>query len=169
MARTSKPLPPRSAQRAESGEGSITLQPTMEGSQPAPIPNPLPLAPQAATVATPLVVDEPRNVTVDLFRALADPIRLELLGLIAAYGPVCVCHLEEALPYKQPRISKHLGTLKRAGLVTSRRQGTWVYYELNEEMLAVAGDYLEQVKGSARALHAADYCPEPGATEIRPA
>jgi DNA-binding transcriptional ArsR family regulator len=146
---------------AATSVGSTTLRRTMADTQPAPIPNPLPLAAQASTVAQPLVIDEPRNVTVDVFRALADPIRLELLGLIAAYGPVCVCHLEEALPYKQPRISKHLGTLKRAGLVTSRRQGTWVYYQLNDEALGVADDFLAQLKTSARGLHAADYCPEP--------
>jgi ArsR family transcriptional regulator len=89
------------------------------------------------------------NVTVDVFRALADPIRLELLALIAANGPMCVCHLEEALRYKQPRISKHLGTLRRAGLVHSRREGTWVYYELNDEMLEVATSFIDQVQTSA--------------------
>jgi ArsR family transcriptional regulator, arsenate/arsenite/antimonite-responsive transcriptional repressor len=129
--------------------------------RPRPVSNPLPLAQNASAIARPLVVDEPRNLTAEVFRALADPIRLELLGLVAAYGPVCVCHLEEALPYKQPRISKHLATLKRAGLVSSRREGTWVYYQLNEEGVGVAGDFLEQLKTSTRGLHAADYCPEP--------
>jgi ArsR family transcriptional regulator len=104
------------------------------------------------------VVHEPRNVTADLFRALGDPIRLELLAQIAAFGPICVCHLEEALPYKQPRISKHLGTLRRAGLVRSRREGTWVYYELNEEMLDVASEFVDQLKLSARVPHEADHC-----------
>lgn len=100
-------------------------------------------------------------MTVDVFRALADPVRLELLALIAARGPICVCHLEEALPYKQPRISKHLGTLRRAGLVSSRREGTWVYYQLNEDTLEVAASFVEQVKGSAQAPHEADRCEEP--------
>jgi ArsR family transcriptional regulator len=109
----------------------------------------------------PHIVNEPRNVTVDVFRALADPIRLELLALIAAHGPMCVCHLEEALAYKQPRISKHLSTLKRAGLVTSRREGTWVYYQLSDGMLDVARSFIDQVQASARAPHEADHCPEP--------
>jgi ArsR family transcriptional regulator, arsenate/arsenite/antimonite-responsive transcriptional repressor len=107
---------------------------------------------------SPHVVHEPRNVTADVFRALGDPIRLELLAQIAAFGPICVCHLEEALPYKQPRISKHLGTLRRAGLVRSRREGTWVYYELNEEMLDVASEFVDQLKLSARVPHEADRC-----------
>jgi len=125
------------------------------------IARPLPLVGDGKPIATPHIVSEPRNVTVDVFRALADPIRLELLALIAANGPMCVCHLEEALRYKQPRISKHLGTLRRAGLVRSRREGTWVYYELNDEMLEVATSFIDQVQTSARAPHEADHCAEP--------
>jgi ArsR family transcriptional regulator, arsenate/arsenite/antimonite-responsive transcriptional repressor len=132
-----------------------------EAKQAKAVARPLPLVSQAKPVAMPHIVSEPRNVTVDVFRALADPIRLELLALIAANGPLCVCHLEEALPYKQPRISKHLGTLRRAGLVRGRRQGTWVYYELDEEMLDVATRFIGQVQTSARTPHEADYCAEP--------
>jgi ArsR family transcriptional regulator, arsenate/arsenite/antimonite-responsive transcriptional repressor len=112
-------------------------------------------------LAMPQIVSEPRNVTVDVFKALGDPVRLELLALIAARGPLCVCHLEEALSYKQPRISKHLATLRKAGLVRSRREGTWVYYELNDEMLDVATAFVEQVRESAQAPHEADFCAEP--------
>lgn len=112
----------------------------------------------APSLAQPHIVHEPRNMTSEVFRALADPIRLELLALIAAHGPICVCHLEEALQYKQPRISKHLGTLRKAGLVKSRREGTWVYYELNESNLDLATSFIDQVKASAQTPHAADYC-----------
>ncbi|HEY2938617.1 MAG TPA: metalloregulator ArsR/SmtB family transcription factor [Gaiellaceae bacterium] len=125
------------------------------------IARPLPLVGDGKPLATPQIVHEPRNVTVEVFRALADPIRLELLALIAANGPICVCHLEEALSYKQSRISKHLGTLRRAGLVRSRRQGTWVYYDVNEEMLDVATSFIGDVQASARTPHEADYCAEP--------
>jgi ArsR family transcriptional regulator, arsenate/arsenite/antimonite-responsive transcriptional repressor len=136
-------------------------EPTPEPTPAPQIPRPLPTIQPAGRVAVPHIVSEPRNVTVDVFRALADPIRLELLALIAANGPMCVCHLEEALAYKQPRISKHLSTLRKAGLVSSRRQGTWVYYQLNDEMLEVATSFIDQVQASARAPHEADYCPEP--------
>jgi ArsR family transcriptional regulator, arsenate/arsenite/antimonite-responsive transcriptional repressor len=128
---------------------------------PRSIAQPLPTIRPAAQIAVPHVVNEPRNLTLDVFRALADPVRLELLALIAARGPICVCHLEEALPYKQSRISKHLGTLRRAGLVSSRREGTWVYYQLNEDTLAIATSFVEQVKGSAHVPHEADRCEEP--------
>jgi ArsR family transcriptional regulator len=105
------------------------------------------------------VVAETRNLTVEAFRALADPVRLELLALVAAHGPICVCHLEERLPYSQSRISKHLGTLRRAGLVAGRREGAWVYYETSGEMLAVARDFLDQLGLSLQKPHEADICP----------
>jgi ArsR family transcriptional regulator, arsenate/arsenite/antimonite-responsive transcriptional repressor len=112
-------------------------------------------------VATQRIVAEPRNVTVEMFRALADPIRLELLAQIAARGPLCVCHLQEELPYSQSRISKHLGTLRRAGLVTSRREGTWIYYEVDEDALRTSRDFIDQLESSLHTPHVADYCPPP--------
>lgn len=125
------------------------------------IARPLEVVQPRAPLAEPRVVAEPRNLTVAAFRALADPIRLELLARIAAYGPICVCHLEEQLPYSQSRISKHLGTLRRAGLVTARREGTWAYYETSEEMLAVAQEFLDQIGASLRTPHEADLCTDP--------
>jgi ArsR family transcriptional regulator len=114
-----------------------------------------------APVATPRIVDEPRNLTVDVYRALADPIRLELLARIAARGPVCVCHLQEDLPYSQPRISKHLATLRRAGLVSARREGNWVYYSAEPEALEVAREFIDQLERSIHTPHAADDCASP--------
>jgi ArsR family transcriptional regulator, arsenate/arsenite/antimonite-responsive transcriptional repressor len=109
-------------------------------------------------VAQPRVVDEPRNLTVETYRALADPIRLELLALIAARGPICVCHLEEELPYTQPRISKHLATLRRAGLVSTRRERNWVYYSAELDGLEVAREFIDQLEQSIRIPHSADSC-----------
>jgi ArsR family transcriptional regulator, arsenate/arsenite/antimonite-responsive transcriptional repressor len=111
-----------------------------------------------AKVAKPRVIDEPRNLTLDIFKALADPVRLELIAHIAACGPICVCHLEEALPYRQPRISRHLGVLRRAGLVSSRREGNWVYYSTNTEALEAAQEYLEELRATMRVPHLADTC-----------
>jgi ArsR family transcriptional regulator len=121
----------------------------------------LPVLQPRAPLAEPRVVAETRNLTVEIFRALADPVRLELLARVAAYGPICVCHLEEQLPYSQSRISKHLGTLRRAGLVSSRREGAWVYYETSEEMLAVAREFIDQLGTSLRTPHEADFCEPP--------
>lgn len=64
------------------------------------------------------------------FSALADPVRLRLLSIIAANGQtgVCVCDLVEPSGRSQPTVSHHLKTLREAGLVTSERRGTWAWY-----------------------------------------
>jgi ArsR family transcriptional regulator, arsenate/arsenite/antimonite-responsive transcriptional repressor len=138
MTSKSTPAAPASTTRSE---GSATLAVAMETTEGVGIARPLKVVEPRRPLAEPRVVAETRNLTVEAFRALADPIRLELLARVAAYGPICVCHLEEQLPYSQSRISKHLGALRRAGLVSSRREGTWVYYETSEEMLAAAREY----------------------------
>ncbi|MGW5681902.1 metalloregulator ArsR/SmtB family transcription factor [Nonomuraea sp. NPDC003754] len=65
-----------------------------------------------------------------MFKALADPIRLRLLSLIASHagGEACVCDLTGPFEVSQPTISHHLKVLREAGLVGSERRGTWVYY-----------------------------------------
>ncbi|ACZ43558.1 transcriptional regulator, ArsR family [Thermobaculum terrenum ATCC BAA-798] len=66
-----------------------------------------------------------------LLRALADPTRLGILKLLAASDrPVCVCELVDRFPLGQPTISHHLGVLRKAGLVSAYRQGTWMYYQI---------------------------------------
>jgi ArsR family transcriptional regulator len=97
-------------------------------------------------------------LTVEIYRALADPIRLQLIALIAARGPICVCHLEEELPYSQPRISKHLATLRRAGLVSTRREANWVYYSVDLDGLGVAREFMDALEQSIHTPHAADSC-----------
>ncbi|HEV2304344.1 MAG TPA: metalloregulator ArsR/SmtB family transcription factor [Candidatus Acidoferrales bacterium] len=64
-----------------------------------------------------------------LFRALADPTRLRLLNLVGG-REVCVCYLVEILGLNQPKISRHLAYLRRAGLVEVRREGKWMHYRL---------------------------------------
>jgi ArsR family transcriptional regulator len=76
-------------------------------------------------------------------KALADPTRLRILGLVAG-GEVCVCHLHEALGIPQPTASRHLAYLRRAGLVDTRRDGLWVYYRL----ATLADDALHTLVGA---------------------
>jgi ArsR family transcriptional regulator, arsenate/arsenite/antimonite-responsive transcriptional repressor len=64
-----------------------------------------------------------------LFKALGDETRLRIVALLS-HGELCVCHLEEALGLSQPKVSRHLATLRAAGVVEDRRDGTWVYYRL---------------------------------------
>lgn len=64
-----------------------------------------------------------------VLKALADGTRLRILGLLTT-GEVCVCHIHESLKISQPKASRHLAYLRRAGLVTTRREGLWVHYRL---------------------------------------
>ncbi|MDX6575339.1 MAG: ArsR family transcriptional regulator, arsenate/arsenite/antimonite-responsive transcriptional [Blastocatellia bacterium] len=66
-----------------------------------------------------------------LFKALADRTRLRLIGLIGD-SEVCVCFLVVILKISQPKISRHLAYLRRAGMVTARREGKWMHYRLTE-------------------------------------
>ena len=76
-----------------------------------------------------------------LFRALADPIRLRLIHLIAG-REICVCFLVEIMDMSQPKISRHLAYLRRAGLVAARSDGKWVHYRLTEPADETAAEIL---------------------------
>jgi ArsR family transcriptional regulator len=65
------------------------------------------------------------------FAALADENRLRLLYLMKE-GEICVCYLQRVLQTNQPKISRHLAYLKRAGLVEARRDGKWMHYRLKK-------------------------------------
>ncbi len=73
-----------------------------------------------------------------LFKALADPMRLRLLSLIACHdgGESCVCDLLAAFDVTAPSVSYHLKVLREAGLISSQRRGTWVYYRVNPGVMA---------------------------------
>ncbi|ROT33467.1 metalloregulator ArsR/SmtB family transcription factor [Micromonospora sp. HM5-17] len=64
------------------------------------------------------------------FKALGDPVRLQLMSMIASApaGEICVCDLTPAFDLSGPTISHHLKTLRETGLVDAERRGTWVYY-----------------------------------------
>lgn len=70
----------------------------------------------------------------ELLKALADETRLHILAMLRD-GEMCVCEIIEALPLSQPAISHHLKILRQAGLVTDRRQGKWIYYDLDPQGL----------------------------------
>jgi len=79
-----------------------------------------------------------------VFKALGDPVRLRLVSLIGAHqgGQVCVCDLTDAFDLTQPTISHHLKVLREAGIITSERRGTWVYYRLEPAALERMGALL---------------------------
>src|ERR1700754_952384 len=73
-----------------------------------------------------------------VFKAIADPVRLRLLSLIASHagGEACVCDLTDAFDLTGPTISHHLKVLRQAGMIDCERRGTWVYYRVHPEVLA---------------------------------
>ena len=74
-----------------------------------------------------------------LLKALADPVRLRLMSLIAGSDEACVCELTAPFELSQPTISHHLRVLKEAGMVDAERRGTWVYYRARREALEAVG------------------------------
>lgn len=75
------------------------------------------------------------------FAALADRTRLRLLNLMRD-GEVCVCFMADTLETNDPKISRHLAYLKRAHLVTGRRDGKWMHYRINEPVDPAAREIL---------------------------
>ncbi|MCO5996454.1 ArsR/SmtB family transcription factor [Actinoallomurus rhizosphaericola] len=90
----------------------------------------------APLACEPLTAGEAEDLA-PLFKAIADPVRLRLLSLIACHdgGEACVCDLTSAFELTAPTISHHLKVLKQAGLIDSERRGTWVYYWINPAAL----------------------------------
>jgi ArsR family transcriptional regulator len=80
-----------------------------------------------------------------VFRTLSDPTRLRLLNLLSR-GEVCVCHLSDTLEVVQPKVSRHLAYLKRAGFVETRRDGKWMHYRWTEHSHPLARVVLEGLR-----------------------
>ena len=102
---------------------------------------------RATTSRARAAVDELEN----LFKALADRTRLRILALLGN-NEVCVCHIHDSLGLPQPTVSRHLAYLRKSGLVSARRDGVWMHYQvsrsLNPVIQAVVGaaaDALQRV------------------------
>jgi ArsR family transcriptional regulator, arsenate/arsenite/antimonite-responsive transcriptional repressor len=79
-----------------------------------------------------------------MFKALADPVRLRLLNSVACHagGEACVCDISAGVEVSQPTISHHLKVLRDAGLLTSERRASWVYYAVVPEALTMLSSLL---------------------------
>ena len=112
-----------------------------------------------------------------LLQALGDGTRLRILGLLLA-GEVCVCDIHESLRIPQPKASRHLAYLRRAGLVEARREGLWMHYRLAEsgdpivrtvrEAVIHALGHLEAVRKDAERLEKKTGCCVPATAGGRP-
>jgi ArsR family transcriptional regulator, arsenate/arsenite/antimonite-responsive transcriptional repressor len=90
-----------------------------------------------SVLTSPLDADEAGQLALG-FTALADPVRLQVLSILAASpeGEVCVCDFVEPLGKSQPTVSHHMKILADAGLVHGERRSKWVYYSLDRGRLA---------------------------------
>jgi ArsR family transcriptional regulator len=87
-----------------------------------------------------------RNFDMELlFRALADRTRLRLLNLMGE-DEVCVCYLVEVLKTHQPKISRHLAYLRKAGIVFARREGKWMHYRVVQPGDKRAAEVLKNIR-----------------------
>lgn len=71
--------------------------------------------------------------TVDILKAISDPIRLSIVQKLFKYDELCACNLLEDYQITQPTLSFHMKKLTQSGLVSSRKDGTWVKYKINSE------------------------------------
>ncbi len=71
----------------------------------------------------------------DLFKALCEPVRLRIINLLLERGELCVCDLVDTLSVSQSVVSRHLAYLRNTSLVSKRREGIWVYYQIATEQV----------------------------------
>ena len=90
-------------------------------------------------------------MTPDLFRAFSDPTRLRLLNLLLD-RELCVCDLCEVLDEIQPKVSRHLAYLRRAGLVSVRRDGKWKHYAVTKQAAGLERTLLDCIRTCLRDL-----------------
>jgi ArsR family transcriptional regulator len=90
--------------------------------------------------AEPLSAEQAEQIA-PLLKALADPVRLRLMSLVASHegGEACVCDLNDAFDLSQPTISHHLKVLHDVGLLDRDKRGVWVYYRARTDALASIG------------------------------
>ena len=85
-----------------------------------------------------------------ILKALSSEIRLRSMALLQQQGELCVCQLTDVLELPQPKISHHLAALRKADLVSDRKQGLWVYYRINPDLPAWAIELVgAAVKGTS--------------------
>ncbi|MCX2929235.1 metalloregulator ArsR/SmtB family transcription factor [Mycobacterium sp. CVI_P3] len=96
-----------------------------------------PCCPPGALLGEPLSAAAAAEMAVKL-KALGDPVRLRLFSAIASHagGEACVCDISVGVDVSQPTVSHHLKVLRDAGLLTSQRRASWVYYAVVPEALA---------------------------------
>ncbi len=88
--------------------------------------------------------EEQANELADVLKALADPVRLRLVSIVAnaPTGEVCTCDLPDLVDRTQPTVSHHLSLLVKAGVLEREQRGKWAWFRVRRERLAALGDIL---------------------------
>jgi ArsR family transcriptional regulator len=102
----------------------------------------------ASVLAAPLSEGDAEELA-RVFAALADPVRLRLLSLVAEAGEICSCDLEAPLGKAQPTVSHHTKVLAEVGLISGEKRGRWVWWRVVPERVALVRDALERRRVSA--------------------
>lgn len=79
------------------------------------------------------------------FKALGDENRLRIARIVAERGEVCACHLLDELDMTQPTLSHHMKLLRDCGVVKARKEGRWMHYSLNREVVGALASLLEEL------------------------
>jgi ArsR family transcriptional regulator len=93
-------------------------------------------------VTTVPLAEADASALASVLSALADPVRLRLLSMVAAQGEVCSCHLQEPLGRSQPTISHHTRVLADAGLIEGDKRGKWTWWRIVPDRLTFVRDAL---------------------------
>jgi ArsR family transcriptional regulator len=89
--------------------------------------------------------------TGSLFELLCDSTRRRIFALLLEHREICVCRLVGALELQQPKVSRHLAAMREAGLLVSRRKGTWILYRLDPQVPGWAMRVIGMMGEGARA------------------
>jgi ArsR family transcriptional regulator len=105
----------------------------------------------------PTLATKHRAKAVEVFHALGDDTRLEILDRLRG-GERCVCELTDALQTGQSRLSFHLKVLKDAGLIHDRPEGRWIYYSINSDAVEELEHLIQSLKEGARGVRSGSRC-----------
>jgi ArsR family transcriptional regulator len=103
---------------------------------------PLTVLATCCTAVDSAVADDAAQALATMFKALSDPARVKIMSMLLNADEVCACDIAEGIRRSQATASHHLSLLRKAGLVTGEKRGTWVYYRAVPERLASIGDAL---------------------------
>lgn len=92
---------------------------------------------------------KPLQSTIGILKAMSHPVRLRILAMLRG-GELCVCQMTALLDFATSTVSAHLADLKRAGLVSERKDGRWVFYRLTDEEPPVLASAWKTVSKDAR-------------------